>query len=210
MKSYIIEGRRKLEGEVYVSGSKNASLPIIAACILNKGVTKLYNVPKIEDTKIMFQILKNLGCIVKKNNAKVTIDARNIKKYEIPEELMRKMRSSVILSGAILGRCKKVVFTHPGGCDIGSRPIDLHLFAFEKLGINVTEVSGHIECSCDTILGAEMNLDFPSVRGNGECNFIISFGGRKNSYKKCSYGTRNSGFTRIFKQNGSKDKRSRK
>ena len=198
MKSYIIEGGKKLEGEAIVSGSKNASLPIIAASILNKGITKLYNIPKIEDTKIMFQILRSLGWTVKKNNSKVIIDSRNIKQQEIPEELMRKMRSSVILAGAIIGRCKKVIFTHPGGCDIGSRPIDLHLFAFNKLGINVVEESGHIECSCDTIQGNEINLDFPSVRSNREFYISSSISTRKNNYKKCCNGARNNRFTNIL------------
>lgn len=118
MGTYIITGGQKLEGEVFISGSKNASLPILAACVLNNGITKLYNVPNIHDTKVMLEILKYLGCKVKRNNDKIVIDARDIKKYDIPEELMRKMRSSVILAGALLGRFKKAVFSCPGDCDI--------------------------------------------------------------------------------------------
>ena len=114
MASYIIEGGRRLEGEVSVSGSKNASLPILAASILNNGITKLYNVPNIHDTKVMLEILRYLGCKVRRNSDKIVIDARVIKKYDIPEELMRKMRSSVILVGALLGRCKEAVFSCPG------------------------------------------------------------------------------------------------
>ena len=113
MKSYIVEGGKKLEGETYVSGSKNASLPIIAACILNKGITKLYNVPNIHDTKVMFEILKYLGCKVKKNNGKIIIDSTKVEKYEIPEYMMREMRSSVILAGALIGRLKKAIFSYP-------------------------------------------------------------------------------------------------
>ena len=118
MLSYIIEGGKKLEGEVHISGSKNSSLPIIAASILNSGITKLYNVPQIHDTQMMFEILKTLGCKVKKNEKKVIIDSSKINKFEIPEHLMREMRSSVILAGALLGKYRKATFSYPGGCDI--------------------------------------------------------------------------------------------
>ena len=127
MKSYIIEGGKKLEGEVKISGSKNASLPIIASCILNSNITKLYNVPNIHDTQITLKILKILGCKVKKNSDKIEINSKKMNKTHIPEDLMRQMRSTVVLAGAILGRFKKVTFSYPGGCDIGARPIDLHL-----------------------------------------------------------------------------------
>ena len=163
MKSYIIEGGKRLEGEVKVSGSKNASLPIIASCILNQNITKLYNVPNIHDTQITLKILKFLGCKVKKNSNKIEINSKCINKIEIPEELMREMRSTVILAGAILARFKEVIFSYPGGCDIGARPIDLHLKAFQKLGIQVEEVSGFIHCKTEKIVGADINLDFPSV-----------------------------------------------
>lgn len=163
MGTYIIEGGKRLEGKVNVSGSKNASLPILAATVLNNGITKLYNVPNIHDTKVMLEILKNLGCKVKRNSDKIIVDARKITKYEIPEELMRKMRSSVILAGALIGRFNKAIFSCPGGCDIGARPIDLHLKAFENLGINITENTGYIRCKCDKINAGKIHLDFPSV-----------------------------------------------
>ena len=163
MKRYVIEGGRKLQGTTYVSGSKNASLPIIAATILNKGINKLYNVPNIHDTKMMFKILEKLGCKIKKGNGKIIIDSRNIRNHEIPENLMNQMRSSVIIAGALLSRDKEVIFTYPGGCDIGSRPIDLHIKAFEKLGVDVKEESGYLKCKTDELTGADINLDFPSV-----------------------------------------------
>ena len=118
MSSYIIQGGKKLEGVVKVSGSKNASLPILAASILNGGTTKLYNVPNIHDAQKMIEILKLLGCKVKKKENKVIIDSSNLKNYEIPENLMREMRSSVILAGSIIGRNKKATFSYPGDCDI--------------------------------------------------------------------------------------------
>ena len=118
MSSYIIKGGEKLEGTVKISGSKNAALPILAATILNAGKTTLYNVPNIQDTQMMFKILETLGGKVEKKNSKIIIDTSNINKFEIPEELMHKMRSSVILAGALLGRYKKARFSYPGDCDI--------------------------------------------------------------------------------------------
>ena len=118
MSNYIIEGGKRLFGDTYVSGSKNASLPIMAASVLNRGITKLYNVPNIHDTQMMIEILKNIGCKVKRNQNKVVIDSRNVNKFEIPENLMNQMRSSVIFAGAILGKYNKVKFSYPGDCDI--------------------------------------------------------------------------------------------
>ena len=163
MLKYIIKGGKKLEGTVKISGSKNASLPIIAACILNSGKSTLYNVPNIHDTKMMFEILKTLGGKVEKKNNKIIIDTSKISKYEIPEELMRQMRSSVILAGSLIGKYKKATFSYPGGCDIGTRPIDLHLKGFEKLGINITKSYGNITCQAEKIVGEKIDLDFPSV-----------------------------------------------
>ena len=163
MSSYIIKGGKRLEGEVHISGSKNASLPIIAATILNRGITKLYNIPKIHDTEMMYEILKELGCKIKKEKNKVIIDSSNVNKFEISENLMREMRSSVILAGALLGKYGKATFSYPGGCDIGARPIELHLKGFEKLGININENYGKISCKCDKIESAKIHLDFPSV-----------------------------------------------
>lgn len=107
MAEYIIKGGKKLEGEVEISGSKNASLPIIAATVLNAGKTTLYNVPDIHDTKMMFEILKKLGGTVTKKNNKIIIDTSKIHTYEIPEELMRQMRSSVILAGGLIRKTQK-------------------------------------------------------------------------------------------------------
>lgn len=163
MKKYIIEGGKKLIGTTYVSGSKNAALPIIAATILNSGISKLYNVPDIHDTKIMFKILEKLGCKIRQNNGKIVIDSKNIKSFKIPEDLMQEMRSSVIIAGALLARKRVATFSYPGGCDIGTRPIDLHINGFKKLGIKVIEESGVITCEAEELLGNEIQLDFPSV-----------------------------------------------
>ena len=163
MSTYIIQGGKKLQGEVTISGSKNAALPIIAASILNAGKTTLYNLPDIHDTQMMFEILKSIGGKVTKKANKVIIDTSKINKYEIKEELMRQMRSSVIFAGSLLGKHHECTFCYPGGCDIGTRPIDLHLKAFEKIGINISKNYGNISCSCDKITGDKIDLDFPSV-----------------------------------------------
>ena len=163
MSKFIIQGGKRLEGEVKISGSKNAALPIIAATVLNGGKTTLYNIPDIQDVQTMFEIIKDIGGNVTKKKNKVIIDTSKIHTYEIPDHLMRKMRSSVILAGALIGKYHKARFSCPGGCDIGARPIDLHLKGFEKLGINIKEEFGEIVCSTEKIVGTQIHLDFPSV-----------------------------------------------
>ena len=196
---YIIEGGRRLEGEVVVSGSKNASLPILAATILSGKTTKLYNVPNIQDTQTTRRILELLGCKVIKKGNKVTIDSSKMTGREIPEDLMRQMRSSVVLAGAIIGRFKEAVFSYPGGCDIGARPIDLHLKGFKKLGIDVKEEDGYIKCKCEKICGANIDLDFPSVGATENIIMAAVFASRRNSYNKCCNGARNRRFSKNFK-----------
>ncbi len=176
MDSYIIEGGRKLEGQIDISGSKNATLPIMAACILTKGINTLYNVPDIYDVSIMVNILEYLGCKIYRNNDKIVIDSRNINKCSIPEVLMRKMRSSVMLVGAIIGRMKECVFSYPGGCEIGARPIDLHINAFRKLDIQVKEDGGYIYCETCKINNTEVNLDFPSVGATENIILVSALG----------------------------------
>ena len=163
MSKFIIQGGKRLEGEVKISGSKNAALPIIAATVLNGGKTTLYNVPDIHDVQTMFEIIKEIGGKVSKKNNKVIIDTSKIHTYEIPDYLMRQMRSSVILAGALIGKYHQARFSCPGGCDIGARPIDLHLKGFEKLGINIKEEYGEIMCITEKITGTQIHLDFPSV-----------------------------------------------
>ena len=163
MKAYVVEGGKRIHGTVKISGSKNSALPVLAATILNADSNKLYNIPKISDTENTLEILSILGCKIKQNSGKIEVNSRGMNKKDIPNEMMNKMRSTVILAGAILSRFKEVTFSYPGGCDIGTRPIDLHIKAFKKLGIDVKESSGNIECRANQIRGAEINLDFPSV-----------------------------------------------
>lgn len=163
LENYVVEGGKVLEGEVEISGSKNAALPIIAATILNKEKVEITNCPNIHDVLIMLNILEILGCNVHMESNIVLVDTSGINNYEIPENLMREMRSSVIIVGAMLGRMKKCVFTYPGGCEIGARPINMHLEGFKQLGVNIVEEHGKITCECEKLIGADITLDFPSV-----------------------------------------------
>lgn len=123
----------------------------------------MHNIPKISDIKIMLQILEELGCQIKQSSDKIIINSENINSYEIPEELMNKMRSSVSIVGALIGRFKRCTFTYPGGCDIGKRPIDLHLKAFEKLGVKIDVSKKSIKCTSEKMNPYDMFLEFPSV-----------------------------------------------
>ena len=164
MLKYLIEGGNKLNGEVKISGSKNASLPILAASILNPNPVTFYNVPDIEDVNTTLKILKILGCKVTRKCDKITISCKKVNSYEIPKELMNKSRSTVILAGAIIGRLNQVTFSNPGGCNIGKRPIDLHLEAFQKMGITVIKGLNEVKCySLVGVKGAKIILKFPSV-----------------------------------------------
>lgn len=163
MEKYVIEGGRTLEGVINISGSKNAALPIIAATILNDGISILENCPDIHDVKMMFNILEELGAKVEKIDNEVIIDASGINKTEIPADLMREMRSSVIIAGALLGRFKECTFTYPGGCEIGARPINMHIDGFKQLGVEVKEEYGYISCECEKLKSTDITLDFPSV-----------------------------------------------
>ena len=163
MSQYIIQGGRRLEGELQIDASKNAVLPIIAATLLNKSVTCLRHCPRIRDVEIMIEILKQLGCIVEWNHDNLIIDTSTMHNCDINEDLVKKMRSSIILLGALLGRCGQGRISQPGGCKLGARPIDLHLAAFKRMGIEVVEEDDQISCNCINLHGADIYLTFPSV-----------------------------------------------
>ncbi len=164
MSEYLIEGGNRLYGECEVQGAKNSALPIMAATLLCDGKSILHNCPKLLDVDATSNILTHLGCEVKREDHSVSVDSSSASGYEIPEPLMREMRSSVIFLGAILARNKKVRLSTPGGCEIGLRPIDLHIDAMRKLGASVTEEFGTIECSApEGLKGTTITLSFPSV-----------------------------------------------
>lgn len=164
MEKIIIHGQKRLNGEIEVHGSKNSALPILAASALVGGVSEIHNCPRLSDVDAAIKILTHLGCRVSRTGHTVTVDASGMSGCEIPDELMREMRSSVVFLGAILGRAKEARLSTPGGCEIGLRPIDLHLSAMEQLGAKLTEDAGKLQFTApDGLTGARITLTFPSV-----------------------------------------------
>lgn len=164
MSSFVINGGRPLTGETVCQGSKNSSLPILAACILCGSEIVLGNIPDITDVDATLKILDFLGCRAVREGDVLVLDPSSVSAGEIPDVLMREMRSSVIFLGALLARTGHVSLSAPGGCEIGLRPIDLHLDAMKKLGAVVTDEAGRIKCSAPQGLhGAQIGLSFPSV-----------------------------------------------
>ncbi|HHT97040.1 MAG TPA: UDP-N-acetylglucosamine 1-carboxyvinyltransferase [Clostridiales bacterium] len=165
MPSIQVIGGEKLQGQLKIQGSKNGSLPILAATILNKGTTILRNCPKIIDVYNMIFILKELGCKATWEDEVLIIDAKDVNSTNVSQEFVKKMRSSVLFLGALLGRFKEVSISYPGGCSIGSRPIDLHLESFEQMNVQeiVENDMNTIKCKTDEIIGNSINLRFPSV-----------------------------------------------
>ncbi len=163
MGTLIVNGGRPLDGTVSVHGSKNSVLPILAATILNSGISIIHNCPKLRDVDAAIEILRYIGCRVTFEDDTVTVDSRDAKNFEIPDEMMREMRSSVIFMGAMLARLHKVSLFAPGGCELGARPIDLHISSLKALGANITEEGGAIKCQARHMRGRDVVLSFPSV-----------------------------------------------
>ena len=163
MEKIIVCGGKTLRGSVCVQGSKNAALPILAACVLLSGVTTIENCPDLSDVRAAVAILRRLGCTVEQSGNTLTVDSRFVSCYTIPNELMREMRSSIVFLGSVLARTGKAVLCAPGGCAIGRRPIDLHLSALRALGATVDEQSGVLCCRAKQLCGTVVRLPFPSV-----------------------------------------------
>lgn len=160
---YIVNGGKPLSGEVTVHGAKNSVLPILAASVITGRESVITDCPDLSDVMESAEILKHLGCRVKRGHGVITVNSETLNKNEIPEYLMLKMRSSVIFLGALISRCKGGKITLPGGCEIGPRPIDLHLFALREMGIKIEESGGIITCDAANIHPAAIHLEFPSV-----------------------------------------------
>ncbi len=163
MSFFEIRESNTLSGQIRIHGSKNAVLPMIAATILHRGTTILTNVPRILDVFWMIGILKTLGCQVCFEEDVLTVDASVITSSVIPQHLAEKMRSSIIFLGPLLARCRKVSIWYPGGCSIGSRPIDLHGEILQAMGVSIIEEGEHLEATTEQLLGCEFRFRFPSV-----------------------------------------------
>lgn len=160
----LIEGGVRLRGEIDVHGAKNSSLPILAASLLSGGETILHNCPKLSDVAAAVEILQHLGCIVTVADDAVIINSDNVNTSEIPQKLMHEMRSSIVFLGPIISRMKEATLYFPGGCELGARPIDLHISALRQLGVRISEEGELLRCSVGRELcGKKIALSFPSV-----------------------------------------------
>ena len=171
MDKFLIKGGKKLFGATNITSAKNAYLPILAGCILSEKPIILKNCPKYMDIVNMTKILENLGAKIEadtingeiENNCDLKIDCANLNSHSIPHELASVIRSSIFSLGSILGRFKKAKVAYPGGCEIGSRPIDLHIKGLRALNVKISDKHGYLTCDGKNMRGGIVNLDFPSV-----------------------------------------------
>ena len=164
MSGFIINGGKRLCGELTVGGAKNSVLPLLAATCLCDGECVLHNCPCLSDVDVSLAILEHLGCKCKRENKTVTVCSEGIVSGEIPEELMREMRSSIVFMGAVAARTGRAVMSLPGGCELGPRPIDIHIDALKRLGADIRQSGGNITCDMPNgAAGCELHLRCPSV-----------------------------------------------
>ena len=159
-----VEGGRPLRGRLTVQGAKNSVLPILAATLLAPGTSVIHNCPRLADVSAMLAILRHLGCQVRQEGDTAVIDAAALDRWDVPEQMMRALRSSVIFLGALLARLGRAELSYPGGCELGPRPIDLHLSGLRTLGAELEEAGGMLVCQGGAALsGREICLSLPSV-----------------------------------------------
>lgn len=163
MDAFLIEGGHRLQGSLRVDAAKNAVLPILAASILTEDPVTLEDVPDISDAAHMAEILHLLGCTVTRCERRITVDPSNLSSWEMPDHLSKLIRSSIFLLGPILARFRRATVTYPGGCEIGLRPIDLHLSGLRSLGVTVHDEGGMIHCDGAHMHPADVYFDYPSV-----------------------------------------------
>lgn len=164
MQKLVIEGGIPLEGEIFLHGAKNSALPILAGTLLCDGETTLENCPRLTDVFAACRILTHLGCRCMIQEHTVTVQVRDLRSDTIPEALMQEMRSSIIFLGAVLGRSGSCHLSYPGGCELGPRPIDMHLDALRQMGAHFSVHGGQLDCTApEGLHGAAIHLPFPSV-----------------------------------------------
>ena len=163
MSQLLIRGGERLGGEVKIHGAKNSVLPILAATVLTGSCVELLNCPRLRDVESSIAILRALGCEANWEGSALTVDTAGLHCCKVPDALMREMRSSAIFLGAILARCGRAELSYPGGCELGPRPIDLHLAGLRKLGAEIEETGGTVLCRAAKLVGREAVLRMPSV-----------------------------------------------
>lgn len=163
MDRYVITGKQRLEGKVRTSGAKNASLPLLAATLLVSGRSSLLEIPHLADIEHMIEVLQYLGAEVIFNQEGLLVDSSNLKRWEVEESLMRQMRASNLILGPMIARNGRVRISRPGGCAIGSRPMDQHIKGLQELGVHFKEKHGYIEAWADELRGTDIYFDVPSV-----------------------------------------------
>lgn len=163
MSQLLVQGGRQLQGEVTIQGAKNSILPILAATLLTKSTVKLRGCPHLRDVDASIRILRELGCQVCWESDGVVVDTAGMNDCQISDLLMREMRSSAIFLGAILARCGQAELSYPGGCELGPRPIDLHLAGLRELGAEIDDTGGALHCRAKQLCGGNLVLSFPSV-----------------------------------------------
>jgi len=161
----LIRGGERLIGEVEVSGSKNATLPMFAASLLVEGSNLFHNVPNLMDVRTIVRVLKNLGVKVSQEERMYRIDATEVSNHEAPYDLVKTMRASILVLGPLVARMRKASVSLPGGCAIGARPINLHLMGLEAMGAKIELLHGYIEAKADRLKGAPISFDNPTVTG---------------------------------------------
>src|SRR4030066_2457386 len=165
MDKIVIRGGERLIGEVAVSGSKNATLPIFASCLLSEGDNRFYNVPDLRDVQTIIKVLKNLGVKVSEEKGVYQINATEVSNDEAPYDLVKTMRASILVLGPLVARMKRATVSLPGGCAIGARPINLHLMGLEAMGAKIELRHGYIEAKADVLRGANISFDTVTVTG---------------------------------------------
>ena len=163
MSAIIIRGGRPLSGSLTVQGAKNSVLPILAATLLSGEVCRIRHCPRLRDVETAMEILRHLGCRADWQGRDLLVDAADLTRWDVPDHLMSRMRSSVVFLGAILARCGQAEMTYPGGCELGARPIDLHLAALRSMGTAIQETGGRLVCRRERLTGTEIVLSLPSV-----------------------------------------------
>lgn len=163
MKNILLRGGRRLTGTLGIHGAKNAILPILSASLLAEEPVILNNCPRLSDIDNMLEILRRLGCRAEQEEDRIYIDSSDADGYRIDEQLSRRLRASLFILGPLIGRFGKAVLSYPGGCDIGMRPVDLHLKGLRAMGARIDEQFGYISCEAVRLKGCEIYLDYPSV-----------------------------------------------